>query len=389
MSGDGPDFSVSDDRLEVQAHVRRFCEGALAPKIAARRGETGWSRELWDLCGAQGLQGLFVPEELGGQGLDPLTGALAWEAFGRYTADGGLVFSIGAHLLASVVPIWKHGTDVQRRRWLPELCSGRAVACVGMTEDQGGSSPYDMATRAERDGEGFVLRGRKTFVTNAPEADVALVYAATGEAKGFGGGVSAFLVERGTPGFSAGQTFDTLGLETTALGELVLDDVRVGPEAMLGPLGGGGPIFDESMVWERTILASGHVGAMERLLDQAVRWARSRRVGGRPIATHQAVAHRIADMQVRLDAARLLARRAAWKLDRKRDVALDAAVAKLFVSEALLQGALDTIRVLGGYGFCTEYEPERVLRDAVGGVLYSGTSDIQRVIISGWVLGTR
>lgn len=381
-----PDYAISPERAEVVDHVKGFCQRQLAPRIAALPKEAGWSRELFELVGSQGWPGLFVPPEHGGLGLDPLTGALAWEAFGRYCPDGGLVFSVGAHLLASVVPVWKHGSEAQKQRYLPGLSSGTLVAAVGMTEEGGGSDPYGMATTARPDGAGgYVIRGRKMFVTNAPHADLALVYAVTEPGRGFAGGITGFLVERGTPGFSSGQTFDTMGLRTCSLGELVLDDVRVGPEAVLGGLGTGGPIFDESMVWERTLLAAGHVGVMERLLDQAVRWARTRKVAGKPIGAHQAVSHRIVDMRVRLDAGRQLARRAAWKLDRSRDVAMDASIAKLFVSEALVQQALETIRVLGGYGFSTEYEPERVLRDAVGGVLYSGTSDVQRVIVARWL----
>lgn len=375
-------FALSPDQQQVADAVRRFCVEVLAPR--ARR-DGGFDRASWDLVGGQGWTGLFVPEAEGGSGLDPLTGALAFEAFARGCPDGGLVFSVGAHLCACVVPLWKHGTDEQRRRWLPDACAGRRPMAVGMTEEGGGSDPYGMATRAVPDGDGFVLRGRKTFVTNAPHADLALVYAATEAGRGFAGGITAFLVERGTPGFSAGQTFETMGLRTCALGELVLDDVRVGPDAVLGGVGAGGPIFDQSMAWERTVLACGHVGAMERLLDQAVAWARTRKVGGVPVGRHQAVAHRVADMRVRLDAARLLARQAAWKLDRRADVALDAAVAKLFVSEALVEQALATVRVLGGYGFCAEHDAERVLRDAVGGLLYSGTSDVQRVIVSRWL----
>jgi alkylation response protein AidB-like acyl-CoA dehydrogenase len=178
-----------------------------------------------------------------------------------------------------------------------------------------------------------------------------------------------------------------MGLRTCAIGELVLDEVRVGPEAVVGRVGAGGPMFFESMNWERTLLVACHMGVMDRLLQKAVRYARTRTSGGIPIGKHQAVSHRIADMKEKLEAARLLTYKAASKLDRSHDVALDAAIAKLFVSESLVSCALDTIRTLGGYGYTAEYEVERAMRDAVGGILYSGTSDIQRVLIARWLLG--
>lgn len=384
------DFGLTPDQRDLVEAVRSFCKGELSDRVEARDEERQWSRELWNKCGTQGFQGLFVPEEYGGMGLDPLTAALVWETFGRWCPDGGLVFSVGAHLLANVLPIWKNGTEEQKRKYLPDLCTGRKIAAVGMTEESGGSASYQMGTKAVRDGDGWILRGQKTFITNARHCDVGLVYAATEPDKGFHGGITAFLIDRGTPGFDSGQNFATMGLRTCTLGELVLDDVRVGPEAVLGgpgAVGAGGPMFDESMVWERTMLANGHVGAMERLLDQAVQWARTRKVGGMAIGKHQAVSNRIADMKIRLESARLLARRAAWKLDRTRDVGLDAAMVKVHVSEAAATQALETIRVLGGYGYTADYEAERMLRDAVGGLIYSGTSDIQRLIVSRWVLG--
>jgi hypothetical protein len=289
-----------------------------------------------------------------------------------------------------VVPIWKHGSDEQRARLLPPLCRGERIGCVGMTEDSAGSDPFDMTARAVPDPDvegGFIVTGRKVLITNAPVADVAVVYAATDPGAGYLGGSTAFVIEAGMAGFAAGQRFDTMGLRSCTLGELVLDEVHVGPDAVLGVAGAGGPIFSESMIWERTLLVACHVGVMQRLADQAIAYARERRVGGKPIGVHQAVANRIADMVVALQAARQLTYHTAWKLDRTRDVIMDASVTKLFVSEALVAAALDTVRVLGGYGFMTEYDAERVLRDAVGSLIYSGTSDVQRVIIARWVLG--
>jgi alkylation response protein AidB-like acyl-CoA dehydrogenase len=343
-----------------------------------------------------GLQGLPVPEEYGGIGADPLTTAVALEAFGYGCRDGGLVFAVCAHVLACVVPIWKHGSEAQKRRYLPGLCDGSLIAVNGITEPGSGSDVFAMKTRAEPVGRadsgadggaggGFVINGTKTFNSNGPVADLAVVYAVTDPGKGYHGGITGFLVERGTPGFAAGQQFEKMGLRTASISELVLEDVFVPAEAVLGGLGGGAPIFAQSMDWERTLLVATHVGAMQRLLEQAVEYARTRTASGQTIGKFQAVAHRLADMKVRLEAARLLTYQAASRLDRDRRVGLDACIAKLFVSEAFVQTAMDTVRTLGGYGFMAEYEAERALRDAVGGTLYSGTNDIQRNIIARWL----
>ncbi len=221
---------------------------------------------------------------------------------------------------------------------------------------------------------------------HADIADLAVVYAVTDREKGSFGGLTAFLVEKGTPGFSSGQKFEKMGLRTCAIGELVFEDVYVGPDAVLGGVGAGTTIFSESMVWERICLVACHVGTMERLMEQAIDYARTRRSVGKPISKYQAISHRIADMKVRLEAARVLTYHSAWRLEKgERNVALDASITKLFVSEALVETALETVQVFGGYGFMVEYEVERALRDAVGSTLYSGTSEIQRNIIAKWL----
>lgn len=378
-------FSLNEDHKTLRNSILTFCRSELTEGAEERDRTRTFPRALWDKCGEMGIQGLPVPADLGGMGLDPLSSAVALEAMGYGCPDGGLLMSLSAHLLANVVPIWKHGSPAQHDRFLGDLCAGRTICAVGMTEPSAGSDPYSMATRAVPDGDGWVITGRKTLISNAPVADLALVYARTDDEKGFHGGITAFLVEH--PRFERGQAFETMGLRSCPIGELVLDEVRVGPEAVVGRVGAGGPVFFESMNWERSLLVACHVGVMERLLDEAIRYSRTRSSGGVPIAKHQAVSHRIADMKVKLEAARLLTYKAASKLDRSHDVALHASIAKLFVSESLVACALDAVRTLGGYGYAAEYEVERAMRDAVGGILYSGTSDIQRVLISRWLLG--
>jgi alkylation response protein AidB-like acyl-CoA dehydrogenase len=379
------DLTLSDEQRLLRENIVRFAREELNTDVRERDRAQHFPRDLWSKCGAMGLPGLPVPEEYGGSGLDPLSMVVVLEALGYGCRDGGLVFAVCAHLLACVVPVWKHGTEEQRRRYLPSLCDGTWIAVNGMTEPGTGSDAFAMTTRAVRDGSGYRLTGAKTFSSNGPVADIALVYALTDESKGYHGGVTAFLVETNSPGFVAGQKFEKLGLRTCPIGELVLNDVYVPESAVLGGVGGGGPIFAESMDWERACLGASHVGTMQRLLEQAVEHARSRTQFGQSIGKYQAVAHRIANMKVRLDASRLLVYRAATRLGRARDVSMDACVAKVFVSESLVQTALDTVQVFGGYGFMADYEVERVLRDSVGSTLYSGTSEMQRNIIARWL----
>jgi len=379
------DFSLNEEQKLLRKTIIRFAQKELNHGIRERDREQIFPHDLWLKCGEMGLQGLPVPEEFGGQGLDPLTTALVLEAFGYGCHDGGLVFAVGAHLLACVTPIWKHGSEEQKRRYLPGLCNGTLIAVVGMTEAGSGSDAFSMATRAEQDGDGFRLNGTKTFSSNGPVADVAVVYACTDPEKGYHGGSTAFVVEMDTPGFRTGQKYEKMGLRTCPIGELVMEDVYVPADAVLGGVGAGSIIFSQSMEWERTCLAACHVGTMERLLEQAIDYARTRKAFGQPISKFQAVSHRIADMKVRLEAARLLTYKAAWRLDRARDVAMDTSIIKLFASESLVATALDTVKIFGGYGFMAEYEVERALRDAVGSTLYSGTNEIQRNIIARWL----
>jgi alkylation response protein AidB-like acyl-CoA dehydrogenase len=371
------DFALSAEQLRLRREIVEFAEAELSPGAVDRDRRRTFPRGLWRRCGELRLHGLAVPEAYGGRGLDALSTAVALEGLGYGCSDGGLVFSLGAHLLACAVPLWKFGTESQKRRWLPDLCAGRRIGALAMTEAESGSDAYALATGAEPDGDGYRIDGAKTLITNAPVADLAIVGARAPE------GVTAFLVDMGLPGVERGAPFDTLGLRTAPLGGMRLSGVRVGADAVLGRPGGGGAVFQEAMDWERTCLFASHVGTMQWLVDAAVARARERRIGGRPISSHQAVAHKIADLEVQLEAARLLTYRAAWQLARGRSATREAAIAKLFVSESLVRAALDTLQIHGGQGLLTDVEIERRLRDAAGSTIYSGTSEIQRNLIAG------
>ena len=379
------EFSFSEEQKLLRDNIVRFAREVLTPGAAERDRKQEFSRDLWLKCGEIGIQGLPVPQQYGGSGVDPLTCAIALEALGYGCRDGGLVFSLCAHLLSCVVPLWQHGSEEQKRRYLPGLCNGQLVGVHAITEPGSGSDVFGLRTRAEPDGTGFLINGTKTFISNGPVADVVIVFALTDAKKGYHGGITAFLLDKGTRGFSAGPKFDKLGLRSSPIGELVFSNVYVPPEAVLGKVGGGASIFTAAMDWERICLFASHVGTLERLLETSIAYARTRSQFGQAIGKFQAVSHRIADMKTQLEAARLLTYRAAWRLGNARTASLDAAMAKLFVGESLVQSALATVQIHGGYGFMTEYEVERALRDAVGSTIYSGTSEMQRNIIARWM----
>lgn len=375
------DFGWSDEQLAFRSTVVEFARKELiaGTRDRDRRGE--FSRENWRKCAQFGLQGLPFPEEYGGTGADILTTMLAMEGLGYGCRDNGLIFALNAQMWSVQLPILQFGTVEQKNRYLPGLCAGGLVGAHGMTEAESGSDAYSLRTSARRVEGGYVLNGSKMFVTNAPVADLAVIFATANPAKGQWG-ISAFLVERETPGFQVGEAMDKMGLRTAPLGELVLQDCFIPEANRLGPEGAGVSIFNSSMEWERSCILASHIGAMEHQLEMAVRYARERRQFGQPIGRFQPVGNRLASMKVRLETARLMLYKVAWLKKMDQPAAMEAAIAKLYLSEAFVESSLDAIVVHGAYGYMTESGIERDLRDAIGGTIYSGTSDIQRAIIA-------
>jgi alkylation response protein AidB-like acyl-CoA dehydrogenase len=237
------DFSLTEEQKLLRDSIVKFARNELNDDVVRRDRDEVFSRDVWRKCAEIGIQGLPVPEEYGGSGADPLSCAIALDALGYGCHDGGLVFSLCAHLLACAVPVWKHGSDAQKRRYLRGLCDGSLVGSHAITEPNSGSDTFAMKLRADRDGNGWRLNGTKTFISNGPVADVIVVFAITDAAKGFHGGVTAFLVERGLRGFSAGQKFAKMGLRTSPVGELVFEDAHVGDDDVLGTVGGDDTIL--------------------------------------------------------------------------------------------------------------------------------------------------
>lgn len=378
------DFLWTDEQLAFKAEVIKFAQQELNKGLIERDRRAEFSRENWQKCAQFGLQGLSVSEEYGGTGADILTTMFVMEGLGYGCRDNGLIFALNAQMWSVQHPIMLFGTAAQKQKYLPALCRGELIGAHGMTEPDSGSDAYSLRTRAQKCGDGYVLNGSKMFVTSAPIADIALVFATTNPELGRWG-ISAFLVEKDTPGFSVSRDLEKMGLRTSPMGELILQDCYLPEENRLGPEGSGVSLFSSSMEWERSCILGSHIGAMERQLEECIRYARERRQFNQPIGKFQAVSNRIADMKVRLETARLMLYKVAWLKKMGKSAEMEATIAKLYLSECFVQSSQDAIRIHGGYGYMTEFEVERDLRDAIGGTIYSGTSDIQRVILANWL----
>lgn len=369
-------FDLDADTELLCDMVTQFARQRLSPAAGADLADPADFRRRWRLAGAQGIVGCAVPTELGGGGLDAVGATAVMEAFGEGCTDNGFTFSVAAHLFACLLPIVEFGTPEQQKRWLPALCSGERIAAHGITEAEAGSDALSVRTRAERRGEDWVLTGTKCFTTNAPVADLFVVQAATGTGGGFFG-LTAFVVAADNPGLSVGRRYDKLGLRGSPTADVHLDDCVVPASDVLGAEGAGAGVFTASMKWERTCLFATYLGAMRRVLDSTVRYATEREQFGVPIGSFQAVSHRIAEMTLRLESARLLTYKAAYGISRGREDEIPPALAKLAVSEAAVQLGLDAVQVRGALGVL-DGEAETLLRDAVPARIFSGTNDIQK-----------
>jgi alkylation response protein AidB-like acyl-CoA dehydrogenase len=374
-------MDLSDEHRRLQESAIEFARQALAYDVIKADEHHAFNREAWTRCAEFGVLAMPVPEKYGGLGLG-LTALLAvMEGLGYGTRDQGLLFSLNAHLWTNVIPVMQFGTDAQRAAFLPRLCDGSLVGANAASEPDAGSDVYSMRTRAVRDGDEYVLNGAKMFVTNAPDADLFVTYATLDPALG-PMGITAFLVERDRPGLTIGRPLHKMGLRTSPMAEVLFENCRVPVDHRLGREGRGVDAFECSMEWERGCILASCLGVMRRQLEECVRHARERRQFGKPIGKNQSVANRIVDMRVRLETSRSLVYRIGELKDAGRPARLEAAMAKLHVSQCFVQSSLDAVQTFGGYGYMTEQQLERDVRDAVGSGLYSGTTEIQRNIIA-------
>lgn len=375
------DFELSEEQLSYKDQIIRFARKELNDDLIERDEKGIFLRDKWHKCGDLGILGLPFPSEYGGSDADALTTMIALEALGYGCRDSGFIFSICAQMLSVQMPLWEFGNDNQKEKYLRKLSAGELIGAHAMSEPESGSDVFSLNTTAVRKEDKYILNGTKTFVTNAPIADLFVIFATVNKAYNFMG-ITAFVVDRNADGLTLGSSIKKMGLRTSPMSEVFLDDCTVPEENLLGKEGMGAVIFKSSMEWERSFILACNVGAMERQLEDCLKYAKDRRQFNRSIGKFQSVANKLVDMKVRLDTARLLLYRVGWLRKINQSNEMQAAIAKLYISEAWVQSCLDAIQIHGGYGYTTEYEVERDLRDSIGGRIYSGTSEIQKNIIA-------
>jgi butyryl-CoA dehydrogenase len=371
------DFSLTPEQELIRASAREFCEREIVPHSRDWDRAEELDRGLVPKLAAAGYLGATIAEEYGGMGLDTVSYCLLMEELGRADSSVRGIVSVNLGLVGTTIAEW--GTDEQKREWLPQLASGDALGCYALTEPGSGSDPASLVTRAERDGDDWVLNGAKLFITLGSWAGVALVFARSG---GEGTrGLTCFLVATDTAGFAATPIKGKLGLRAQDTAEVFLDDVRVPDSSRLGAEGDGFKVAMSALDNGRISLAAGCVGITQGCLDACVGYAGERRQFGKPISSFQLVQELLADMSVELDAARLLTWRAALLADSGERHTLESSVAKYYASEVSVHAANAAVQVHGGYGYVDEYPVGKYLRDARVTTLYEGTSQIQKLII--------
>jgi len=375
------DFEFTEEQLEFKKSAIRFAQKALNDGVIQRDRDAVFSRELWKKCADFGIQGFSFPERYGGNNADILSTMLLMEGLGYGCKDSGLIFAINGQMWSVQMPILKFGSDAQKDKYLRRLCSGEWIGADSITEPDSGSDAYSLRTTARLEGGYYVLNGTKTFCTMAPVADVFVIFATVDKRKGFMG-VTAFIVERGQVGFSVSKDIDKMGLRTAPFAELIFEECKVPVENRLGKEGNGSAIFDDVIEWERTCILASLLGGMERQLERCIKYAKERKQFGKTIGKYQSISNKIVDMKVRMETAKLILYKVAWMKKAQGKATMEAAIAKLHVSESWIKSCLDAVQIHGGYGYTTEYELERDLRDSVASTIYSGTSEIQRNIIA-------
>jgi isovaleryl-CoA dehydrogenase len=372
------DLPLDDDLEELRTQIRRFSQQVIAPRAAEIDRTDTFPRDLWPLLGEQGLLGITVPERWGGAALGYLAHVIAMEEISR--ASGSVGLSYIAHSNLCVNQLRLNGTDAQRDRYLPRLVSGEWVGSLAMSEPGAGSDVVGMKLRADRDGDHYVLNGRKMWITNGPDADLVIVYAKTRPDAG-PKGITTFIVEKGTPGFYCAQKLDKLGMRGSSTGELVFDDCRIPASHVLGEVDGGVRVLMRGLDYERVTIAGGPLGLMAAALDIVLPYVRERRQFGQPIGTFELMQGKLADMYADLSACRAYVYAIARACDAGRTSRYDAAACLLRASECATRCALEAIQALGGNGYINDYPTGRLLRDAKLYEIGAGTQEIRRMLI--------
>ena len=380
------DLQLTDEQRLIGESVREFAAREIAPRAAEIDRTREFPLDNFRKCAELNLTGMMVDERYGGAGLDSISYAIAIEELSRACASTGVILSVNNSLYCD--PIQRYGTEAQKERWLVPFARGEKIGCYCLTEPHSGSDASALRTVAVRDGDGWRVSGNKVFVTNGIVADTALVYVTTDRKAGHRG-ITAFLIDRDTPGYAVGKHETKMGITASGSVEIVLEDVRLDDEHRLGAVGEGFKVALSTLDGGRIGIAAQAVGIAQCALDHAQSYAQEREAFGRPIGELQAIAFKLADMATRTEAARLLTYRAAATKDAGRRFTTEAAMAKLFASEVCVDATREAVQIFGGYGYINEYPVERLYRDAKICEIYEGTSEIQRLVISAGVLKER
>ncbi|MBQ4810018.1 acyl-CoA dehydrogenase family protein [Pseudoalteromonas luteoviolacea] len=371
-------FEWNEDQLELFEHALSFARDLDFSKVP----DGAFPKDAWRALGEFGYYGLPIDSKYSscGSGFDILTTVKILEGLGQGSTDTGILFAGAAHTFACAMPIYEHGSEKLKMELLPGLTSGEKIAANAISEAEAGSDIGKLTTKAWREGDYYVIKGAKSYVTNGSVADYFVLYATTNPKFGYLG-QTAFVVPADLPGIEVGNSYKKLGLNSAQLNQVFFDEVKVHKDYVLGSEGQGARIFAASMDWERCCLFALFIGVMQRDLERCIEYANTRKQGDKTISKFQAVSHRIADMEVRLQSARLLLYFAAWQKSQNVDNTKAVASSKLAISEAFVQSGIDSIRVHGALGYLQESGVDASIRDALGSVLFSGTSDIQRELI--------
>ncbi len=373
------DFELTAEQELIRRTAREFAEGEVAPVIARYDEAEEFPAEIIRKLGGLGFMGMLVPPEYGGAGLDYVSYAVVVEELSR--VDGSVGITMWAHNSLCTNHIYLFGTEAQRQRYLPALCRGEVLGAWGLTEPGSGSDAAALKTVAVEEADAWVLRGTKAFITNGSVAGTAVVMART-EPAGGPRGISAFILERGMPGFRAGQRYRKLGLHASDTAELILEDVRVPKANLLGERNRGFQDAKRVLEGGRIAMAAMAVGLAQGALEQAIAYAKERHAFGQPIAHFQGIQAMLADLATEVEAARLLTRRAAYLKDQGQEVMREAAMAKVFASEVGMRCATRALQIHGGYGYTREFPIERFFRDVKLCEIGEGTSEVQRILIA-------
>jgi alkylation response protein AidB-like acyl-CoA dehydrogenase len=373
------DFSLTCEQEELKENSIEFARKANSEDIFERDKSSQFSKELWQKYANFGVQGLIAPQCYGGLDLDLLSCVAIMEGLGYGSNDSGILFSINAHIWSCVCPILEYGTEQQKNTYLPDLCTGKLIGVHAMTEPQSGSDAFSMKTKAHKINNKYIINGVKTFITNGSIADIILVFVKSDNIPNI---LSCLLVKTDTPGVTCSQNIEKMGLRTSPFCQIYFDDCVIPEENLIGDEGMGRQIFSHAMDGERALILATQIGMMEKQLDDCVSYVKLRKQFSRPIFEFQSISNMLADMKVRLETSRLLLYKVAWMKDKGRNATQESAMAKLYISECAIQNSMSAMRIFGGSGYTVELGMERQMRDSLGGLFYSGTSEIMRNIIS-------